>query len=157
MFSERNIRWLFDVSLWLKGVFAVSEIVGGIAAFFVSKEFLVTLTLWIFRDEFSEDPHDIVANYLLHSAQNLSVSAQSFAAFYLLAHGVIKLWLIVGLLRKKLWYYPTALVVFALFIVYQLYRFTFTHSVLLLLITALDLIVIALTWHEYRFLRHANH
>jgi Predicted membrane protein (DUF2127) len=54
---------------------------------------------------------------------------------------------------RRLWYYPVAIIVFALFIAYQLYRYTFSHSVWLLLITALDIIVIALTWHEYRFMR----
>ncbi|MHB8885982.1 MAG: DUF2127 domain-containing protein [Methylovirgula sp.] len=64
----------------------------------------------------------------------------------------MKLWLIIGLLRKKLWYYPVAIVVFGLFIAYQLYRYAFSHSVWLLLITVLDVVVIGLTWHEYRFL-----
>jgi len=36
---------------------------------------------------------------------------------------------------------------------YQLYRFSFTQSVCLLLITLVDVIVIALTWHEYKYLR----
>ena len=143
------------MSLWFKGVFALSEIVAGIAAYFVSQHFLLSVVVWVTRDEFADDPRDLVANFLLRSVENLSVGAQDFAALYLLVHGVIKLWLIVGLLRKKLWYYPTALVIFGLFVVYQLYRYYFTHSVLLLLITALDLIVIGLTWHEYRYLKAA--
>jgi uncharacterized membrane protein len=105
------------------------------------------------QEELVEDPRDVIANYLLHSAQNLSIGTQLFVAFYLLSHGSIKLWLIIGLLRQKLWYYPTAIVVFGLFIVYQLYRFSFTHSAWLLLITEVDVIVIALTWHEYKYLR----
>ena len=59
----------------------------------------------------------MVANFLLHSVQNLSIGTQDFAAIYLLGHGVIKLWLIVGLPRKKLWYYPASTVVFGLFVV----------------------------------------
>lgn len=94
-----------------------------------------------------------MANYFLHAAQSLSVSTQHFAALYLVSHGAIKLWLIIGLLRKRLWYYPTALVVFGFFITYQLYRFSFTHSPSLLFITAVDVVVIVLTWHEYRYLR----
>jgi uncharacterized membrane protein len=43
--------------------------------------------------------------------------------------------------------------VFALFIVYQLYRFAFTHPIWLLAVTALDVIVIALTWHEWWYLK----
>lgn len=151
--NEKRIYLLFEVSLWLKGLFALSEIVAGIATYFVSQQFLLSLVLWVTKDEFVEDPHDLIANFLLHSVQNLSIGTQRFTAFYLLGHGVIKLWLIIGLLSKKLWYYPVAIVVFGLFIVYQLYRYTFTHSIWLLLITALDIIVIALTWHEYRYLR----
>ncbi|MEM5452358.1 DUF2127 domain-containing protein [Paraburkholderia guartelaensis] len=109
--------------------------------------------LWVTRDEFAEDPHDLVANILLHTVQHLSVDAQRFAGIYLLAHGVVKLWLVAGLLRERLRYFPVSIVVFALFIAYQAYRFTYIHSVWLLLVTALDVVVIALTWHEYRYLR----
>jgi uncharacterized membrane protein len=73
------------------------------------------------------------------------------------ADELAELWLIVGLLRQKLWYYPVAIVVFSLFAVYQLYRFAFSHSVWWLLITAVDLIVIGLTWHEYKYLRRLFH
>ena len=153
LFSEKNIHLVFDVSLWVKAVFALGEIVSGIATYLVSKELLVQIVLLVTRAEFAEDPHDQLANYLLHTAQNLSIGARDFAAIYLIAHGVVKLWLIVGLLRKRLWYYPTAMVVFGLFIIYQIYRFAFTHSILLILITVLDLIVIGLTWHEWQYLR----
>lgn len=108
------------------------------------------------QDEFAEDPHDLVANFLLHTVQHLSVDTQKFAAIYLLGHGVIKLWLIIGLLCERLWYFPISMIVFGLFIGYQVYRFTFTHSVWLLLVTALDIVVIALTWHEYRYLRNGQ-
>ena len=100
--------------------------------------------IWVTREEFAEDPHDLVANLLLHSVQHLSVGAQKFAAIYLLAHGVIKLWLIIGLPQETLWYYPVSMAVFGLFIVYQLYRSSFTHSIWLLLITALDVVILAL-------------
>ncbi|MBI1330285.1 MAG: DUF2127 domain-containing protein [Alphaproteobacteria bacterium] len=150
--DERTIRRVFVLSLWLKGAFAVTEILGGIAAYLLTQKFLVGLANAVTQGELREDPHDLVANYLLHAAQTLSISAQHFAAAYLFGHGAIKLWLIVGLLRRRLWYYPTAMVVFGLFIVYQLYRFYFTHSALLVFVTVVDVVVIALTWHEYRYL-----
>ena len=151
--GERYIRIVFRISLWFKAVFAGIEIIGGIIAFFVSRQFLVQVANAITQGELQEDPSDLVANYLRHAAHHFSVSARHFTAIYLLAHGIIKLWLVVGLLRMRLWYYPTALVVFSLFIVYQLYRFSHTHSLMLLFITAVDLVVIGLTWHEYRYLR----
>jgi uncharacterized membrane protein len=106
-----------------------------------------------FVEELTEDPTDIVVRYMLQTAHDFSLSTQYFTSIYLLSHGVIKAFLIVGLLREKLWYYPVTIVVFVSFIVYQLYRFNHTHSIWLLLITLLDIIVIWLTWHEYRYLQ----
>ena len=151
--DERNIHLAFEISLLLKGLFALGQIIGGIVALFVTRGFLLKTVSVLTQQELAEDPHDLIANYVLNSAQNLSIGTQLFVALYLLSHGSIKLWLIIGLLRQKLWYYPTAIVVFGLFIVYQLYRFSFTHSAWLLLITGVDLVVIALTWHEYKYLR----
>jgi uncharacterized membrane protein len=156
--DEKRIRLIFDVSLVLKGVFAFFEIAGGVLAYFVPKRLLFSIVTILTQRELAEDPRDLIANYLMHTVQHLSVGTQEFAAAYLFSHGAIKLWLIVGLLRKRLWYYPTAIVVFGLFIAYQLYRFSFTHSIFLLLLTALDVVVIALTYHEYRYLRrHIPH
>jgi uncharacterized membrane protein len=151
--EERNIYIAFEASLLLKGLFALFETIGGILAYFVTQEFLLNLVQTVTQQELAEDPRDLVANYLMHQAEHLSVSAQHFAALYLLSHGVIKLALIVGLLQKKLWCYPAAIVVFGLFILYQLYLYNFTHSVSLLLITAFDIVIVGLTWHEYRYLR----
>lgn len=150
--EERNIHLIFEVSLWLKGALALSEALGGIAGFFVANRFLVEFAAWITRGELAEDPHDIIANFILHAAQHLTLDTRYFAAAYLLGHGVIKLWLIAGLLRRRLWYYPAAMVVFGLFIVYQLYRLSYTGSVWLALLSAIDLAVIGLTWHEWRYL-----
>jgi uncharacterized membrane protein len=156
LLEEKNIHFAFEVSLILKGAFAVAEIVTGIGVYFVTQQFVFRVVERITRAELLEDPRDAVANYLFQSAQNFSVSTRNFTALYLLSHGVIKLWLIIGLLRTRLSYYPVAMAVFGLFIVYQLYRFSATHSPWLLLITAVDVVVIGLTWHEYRYLRGSH-
>lgn len=155
---------LFVTSLFLKGLFALAETISGIITYLISfldgpfnhfalQHFLFTALQAIIREELTEDPRDFIANYFLQLAQNLSLSALHFAGLYLLTHGIIKLWLVIGLLRKKLWYYPAAMTIFGFFILYQLYRYSFTHSLFLLLITGIDLIVIGLTWHEYQYLR----
>lgn len=153
LFDETKVHVAFEISLTLKGAFALAEIAASIFTYFITGQFLLDLVQAITRTELAEDPRDFVANYLLHAAQGLSVSSQHFTAFYLLSHGVIKLWLIIGLWQKKRGYYPAAIAVFGLFILYQVYRYSFTHSLLLLLITALDVVVIGLTWFEYQHLR----
>lgn len=150
LLDANTVHVAFELSLALKGAFALVEVAAAIFAYFVSRDLLLALVHFITRTELTEDPRDFVANYLLHAAQGLSVSSQHFTAFYLLSHGVIKLWLIIGLWRRKPEYYPAAIAVFGLFIFYQLYRYNFTHSLSLLLITVLDVFVIGLTWIEYR-------
>jgi len=152
-FDEKTFRRLFRVSLFLKAAFSLSEIVGGVLAYFISQQYLLHLVTMFTQEELTEDPRDFVAHFLVQSAQQMSVSAQHFAAFYLLSHGIIKTFLIVGLLREKLWYYPLSMLVFGAFVAYQLFRFQVTHLLWLMAITILDIVVIAMTWHEYRFLR----
>jgi uncharacterized membrane protein len=80
-----------------------------------------------------------------------------FAGVYLLSHGVIKVFLVGSLLRGRLWAYPTAIVFFAMFIVYQMYRYYLHPSIGMIILSILDLIVIVLTWLEYRQLKRARH
>ncbi len=86
-------------------------------------------------------------------AQGFSVNTKNFYAFYLLSHGVVKLALVAELLRNKLWAYPASLIVLGLFILYQIYRFYYTQSVGLVVLTVFDLIVMVLIWHEYGLMR----
>jgi len=155
--NERTTHVLFQLSLLCKAVFAVAEILAGIGAYFVTQEFVFRVVDRLTRAELLQHPHDPIANYLYTSAQHFSLSTRNFTAAYLLSHGVIKLWLIVGLLRNKHGYYPLAIAVFGMFVVYQLYRFNLSHSLWLILITLVDLVVIALTWQEYRYVRAKAH
>ena len=150
---EERLHRFFEITLLLKALFAAGEIVAAIGIYVVPLGAVSDLVGAITHAELAAHPHDIVAARLADWAQNLSVDTQHFVAFYLLGHGAVKLWVIIGLMRERLWYYPVALVVFTAFIIYQIHRYTLTHSVSLLLITVIDLVVIWLTWHEYRYLR----
>lgn len=81
------------------------------------------------------------------------MASKEFYAFYLLSHGLIKLLLVVGLLRGKLWSYPASLVALGAFMVYQVYRWSYTHSPGLLVLTVFDAVVMVLIWHEWRVVR----
>ena len=148
--SEKKIHLVFVVSVLLKALNGVLEILLGIAFLFTSA--LAGIIQTLIQSELIEDPADLVANAIQNFLPFLTHS-QYFISIYLLSHGIIKIFLVAGLLRNKLWAYPAALVVFTLFIVYQLYRYSFTHSIWLILLTIFDLFVIWLTWHEYRVLQ----
>lgn len=151
--NERRIHQIFEISILLKGAHALIECVGGLVLAFVSTSAITSLVNGLTQDELIEDPNDFVATHLSSLAQKFSVDTQHFYAFYLLSHGIIKVFLVIGLLRNKLWAYPVSLVVLGLFIVYQLYRFSYTHGVGLIVLTVFDVIVTGLIWHEYRMVR----
>jgi uncharacterized membrane protein len=151
--QEKRIHQIFVASVLFKGVHALIEIAGGIALYIVSTETIVQAIRRYSYDELVEDKHDWVANHLLQFAQTFSVAEHNFYAFYLLSHGLIKSLLVIGLLRERLWAYPASFAVFSAFIAYQLYRYTFTHDIGLILLSIFDAFVIYLAVHEYRLLR----
>jgi len=150
---KSKLHVAFEVGVILKGLNGFLELTGGalLLAFTHSaiEKFIVGLT----SNELSKDPHDVIATHLRQAAHSLSASDQLFAAIYLLSHGVIKALLVYALLRGKLWAYPWAIGVFTAFGVYQMYRYFISPSGWLIALTVLDVIVILLTWFEWRRLR----
>lgn len=146
----------FEIGLLLKGIHGLMEIIGSVFLLFLTPNRLNLLTRFLTKHELSEDQRDIVANYLLHISSSFSISTQHFAVFYLMSHGVIKCILILLLLKRKLWAYPLAIIVLILFIVYQIYRYTLTQSVFLILLSIFDTIMIALTYLEYRRIKNKS-
>ena len=151
--NERRIHQAFEISVLLKGAHAAIEFSGGVALALTSNGWIRNVVTQATQSELIEDKRDFVANHLALWAQGFSIESQHFYARYLSSHGVVKLALVAGLLMRKLWAYPTTVVVLGLFIVYQLYRYTHTHGLGLLLLTTLDVVVVGLTWHEYSLMR----
>jgi uncharacterized membrane protein len=153
---ERRIHQLFEVGVTLKGVHALIECIGGLALVLVSTAAVQRLVTWATQDEIAEDPGDFIAGHMMAWAQTFSVGTKNFFAFYLLSHGIVKLFLVAGLLRNRACAYPASLIVLGLFIVYQVYRVALTQSFGLIVLTIFDLIVVVLIWHEYRLIRRRN-
>jgi len=137
--QEKRIHQVFVLSVLAKGLHALVEITGGLALYLFSAD---AIARWL--NEI--DRHDWLARHF-------PANEQHFYAFYLLSHGLVKVVLVFFLLREKLWAYPASIAVFGLFIAYQLYRYSFTHDVGLILLSLFDLFVIYLAVHEYRLLR----
>ncbi|MDX8450723.1 DUF2127 domain-containing protein [Mesorhizobium captivum] len=152
--DEHRIHQLFEIGVWLKGAHALIECVGGILLYVISTDAIASWVNALTQEELIEDPNDFIAGYLSQMAGNFSVASKEFYAFYLLSHGLIKLLLVIGLLRGKLWSYPASLVALGAFMAYQLYRYSYTHSVGLLVLTVFDAIVMWLIWQEWKAVRH---
>ncbi len=156
---HRRRSWvhrLFLIGLAFKGIDGALEIIGGALLVIVSPEQLNALVRNVTQNELNTDPHDIVANFFRHATRHLDSGTETFAALYLLSHGVVKAGLVAVLLLGRRWAYPVAIAAFTLFVGYQLYRYTLTHSAMLLVLSALDIVVIVLTILEARRVRRAG-
>ena len=143
---------LFQIGIIFKGIDGVFETIGAFLLLFINPLTLNKLAYFLTQHELIEDPRDAIANFLIHSAQNLSGGVKIFGFVYLLSHGIIKIFLVETLWKRWLWSYPTAIAFFSLFGAYQMYKYYLTGSFGWLLLTILDILVIALTWLEYKSL-----
>ena len=148
----------FKVGLVLKGPDGILEVAGGILLLFLSPQAIAHLVRVLTAHELSEDPHDLIARYLLHTTAHLSHGTTLFGAIYLLSHGIAKIVLVALVLKDKLGAYPWLVGLLLAFIAYQLYRITAVHfSIGLTLLTVVDAFLVWLTWREYRSKRAQQH
>jgi uncharacterized membrane protein len=150
MKTSRIWHILFLIGVFFKGVDGVLEFVGGLVFLFLTHGALEKYARIVFKGELAEDPHDIIANYLINLAAHTSRDTEFFAAIFLLVHGAIKISIVTGLYLRKLWIYPLAEIVLSVFVVYQLYRFSHTLSVLLIFLSIIDIFIIFLIRTEHK-------
>jgi uncharacterized membrane protein len=139
----------FRAGVTLKTIDGILETAGGVTLWFVHASALNLVALVFLQHDLPFDHHEFVTNHLFQATQHLA-TARHFVSGYLVLHGMIKVLLLTALWLDTLWAYPLTIAVFSVFSGYQLYRFTHTHSLALILITILDVLFIYLTWREYR-------
>ncbi len=146
--SARLHRW-FLLAVALKGLDGLLEMAGAVLLLATRPGATSRLLRLLTKHELSEDPHDWVATHLLHAGHQLG-QHRTFAAAYLLGHGALKLFLVGGMLRRQAWTYPTAMIVLALFILYQGYRFALRPSLALAALSVIDAGIVVLIGLELR-------
>lgn len=147
--SERLDR-TFRITVALKGLDGLVEVISGALLLFVSPSSINHLVRTLTSHELAQDPTDFVAKHLLTSAAHLNRGAALYSAIYLLAHGLAKVVLVGLVLRDKLWAYPWIIALLLAFIVYQAYQLTNKFSIVLVALSLFDALVAWLTWREYK-------
>jgi len=112
--------------------------IGGLLLLAVTPATINQLAAALTQHELSEDPHDFIAGHLLGYAHGLTGSAVTFAAVYLLLHGITKIVLVAALLRNQIWAYPWMIAFLLIFIGYQLYRIVLSPALGLSALTVFD-------------------
>jgi uncharacterized membrane protein len=96
---------------------------------------------------------EFVSNYLENLDGTLAHWGTALVIAYLVAHGAIKVLLVICLLLRIHKVYPAAVAVLAAFLAYEIYLFCVKPGVTLGIFVALDALIIYLVIREYRQLK----
>lgn len=150
---EALLRRVFRISLVLKAAHSVLELIAGVALYTAPGDAILRAARALTRHELLEHPDDLVARTLLRAAESLAIEQKAVATVYLISHGIAEVVLVVLILRNRIWAYPLYMVALGSLIIYQCYQLTLSFWPLLALLTLWDVVVVYLTWHEFRVQR----
>ena len=105
--NERYFYNLFRISIFLKGLLSLTEILAGTTILFIDPATIGNALIELIQDELADEPNSFFALHTLPLAQQFAQTPKLFLALYLLSRGLIKFALVVALLKNKLWAYPS--------------------------------------------------
>ena len=149
---------LYFIGVSVKGVDGIVEFLLGLALLFVPSLPHAALEAAASKASSGAIPFgQFISTYLENLDGTLAQWGTWLVIAYLIAHGAIKVLLVVCLLLRLHRVYPVAVVVLGTFLAYELYLFCVKPGVTLSLFVVLDAVIIYLVIREYQQLkRHAR-
>jgi uncharacterized membrane protein len=146
---EKFLHYLFKGTVIFKGFDGILDVISSIVLTCIPAHDRINILPFLVRKELVEDPNDLLGNYLMNISQHFLPGTIKFVILYLAIHGLVKICMALALWSDNLKLFRVAGVVLAISIGYQMYRFTHTHSSLLLTVTIIDMLLMILLQHEY--------
>lgn len=147
---QEKIHELFSTAIAIKGLHGIIEIISGLILLLAKPNYITKFISEIFEHEISQDPTDLLANFAIHTSQNLSINTLLFYSMYLVIYGAINLALSISLWKEKLWAYPTAEILIFILVLFQTNRLLHTHSITLAILTLIDISILIMLNLEYK-------
>lgn len=139
MIKQKYWHKLFEASVIIKAINGIWETIAGFAILFISSATIAHA----FGGE-------------IQNLQHLSTSSKEFAGIYILAHGLINIFLAYFLYKEKLWAFWVSIGFFTASIVYLGYRVINAPSLMLYGLILFDIFFMYLTWHEFQYRRNLS-
>lgn len=138
---QKHLHRAFIATVIMNGVIAVLDILAG---FFFAFKPSIDIYLMGFAG------YGGIVSALAQLIIDMSGRVQLIGAFYFFSHGAVKLLLVWGLWKTKLWAYPVSIVFLSGFSLYQLYEISVQFSPIVTAFLLFNTVVIILVIHEYR-------
>lgn len=100
--------------------------------------------------ELIEDPNDILIQLAGAVLGQVPYYITHFLSAYLIFWGLVDVSLSVSLLKEKLWAFPVSIILISIFMLYELYRLSYTHSITLGVVIIIDGFIIWLINKKYQ-------
>ena len=153
VFTKKIIDKIFEIGVLIKALFGFFEIMAGIFVAIAGQKLIDNFLINMAMDEISREPDDFLARHFIIWSTDLYLGPKFFAVAYLLFHGAVNIFLLVALMKSKARAYHWAMVGFSFFIIYQIYRYFYTHSLTLLALTIFDIFFVFIIFLEYKKIR----
>lgn len=151
--SEHQIYQLFKISIILKGLISLAEVILGTLLLIIPAQIIIELAQDFAVMAHNAGSYSSLLNRVATELDKFTGATVLFLAFYLLSRGLIKVGLVAALLKNKLWAYPASLGVLGLFVIYQTYKIIRAHSIFVVFLTLFDLVVMYFIWREFNVVR----
>lgn len=146
----------FRIGMWWRILYGFLRLILGFVLLRLVGTPIADIFYKLMAHELIEDPRDFLMRAVSPLLQHLSFTVTYFLAAYLLFWGIIDILLSINLLKHKMWAFPVSIYLIGIFVLYEIYRFTHTHSLILACVIIIDMILIWLIRKEYLKLNSAK-
>ncbi len=148
--DETFAHRLFILSILTKGTLGVIQLATAAALYAGITDRLPRIVQTLIAAELAEDPNDFLASRIMTMVGTLPGTDVAFYSLYFAAHGLLNIGIVAALLIGATWAYPSAILILAAFIGYQVFEWLAVGGSMLLILSAIDLLIVYLTWIEWR-------
>lgn len=145
--------FLFHIGMWWRIFYGCLRLILGLTLLRLIGTPLSDIFYQVMSHELIEDRTDFLIQTVTPLLEHWSFTVTYFLAAYLIFWGIVDIFLSTHLLRHNLWAFPVSLYFIGVFVLYGVYRFSHTHSLMLLFIICVDIILMWLIRREYVTLR----
>jgi|ERR1043166_235596 uncharacterized membrane protein len=137
-------------AILIKGLDGLIETAAGLFIAVYGSEKIYQLAVWATAPEIERHPDSQALHAIRSGAYGMAHGSHRFAIVYLLAHGILKLALVINLLIGNMWIFPASLAVLLGFIAFMAAKLAAHWSAWLFAFAIFDALTVLLIANEWR-------
>jgi len=150
LYKSDRVDFFFRAGMMWRIVYGLARIAAGVLLLYFVGTQLYDVFLTLMQHELVEDPNDLIFRLTANLFQHTPYAISYFLSSYLIFWGIIDIILSVSLLMEQQWAFPVSIAAIGLFVLYELYRLSYTHSIILAIVIAIDIALIWIINREYK-------